>query len=111
MRDKHWIILCIFGVCLLFGGCSCYTYGTKDYVTVKIKKMERIHGEKSGKYLIFTENEVFQNTDSILYGKFNSSDLYGSLEAGKTYKLKVYGWRIRFLSMYRNIITVDEVSK
>jgi hypothetical protein len=57
----------------------------------------------SSKYLIFTPNEVFENTDSILMFKFNSSDVYGSIQRGQTCTFEVVGWRVPFLSWYRNI--------
>jgi hypothetical protein len=38
--------------------------------------------------------------------KFNSSDIYNQLEKGKKYRIKVYGFRIPFLSWYKNIIEV-----
>jgi hypothetical protein len=57
----------------------------------------------SSKYLIFTSNEVFENTDSLLLFKFNSSDVYGSIQRGQTCTFEVVGWRVPFLSWYRNI--------
>ena len=59
------------------------------------------------KFLIFTKGEVFENSDSFLYFKFNSSDYQNDLEVGKTYKTKVVGWRVPFFSMYRNIVEYE----
>lgn len=82
-------------------------YSTDDTVIATVTDKERIvesNGEKvSSKYLIFTDKETFENSDLFLVGKFNSSDLQGQLKEGETYQFKVYGWRIGFLSMYRNI--------
>jgi len=81
---------------------------TSDTVTITVVDKERIVGRdgESSKYLVFTEAEVFENTDCLVLGKFNSSDVYGQLEIGETYRVEVYGWRIPFLSMYRNIVKV-----
>ena len=76
---------------------------TQETVTVKVTEKERIR-DGEDKYLIWTEGEVFENTDSMVLGKFNSSDIYGKIQENETYECKVYGWRIPFLSMYRNII-------
>ena len=57
-----------------------------------------------GKYLIHTRNEVFENTDSWLFLKFSSSDFQYNLKKGKSYAVKVVGWRIPFLSKHRNIV-------
>lgn len=74
--------------------------------TVKDKEVKRYKG--IDKYLIFTDKGVFENTDSWVELKFNSSDLYGKLERGKSYNLRVYGWRIPFLSKYKNITRAKE---
>lgn len=62
-------------------------------------------------YLIFTETDdgkvrVFKDTDSVLRGKFNSSDIYGEIKVGKKYHFETYGLRIPFLSRYENIKSV-----
>lgn len=89
-----------------------YVKGTEEQVTITIKKTERIvqRGGNDAKYLVFTDSEVFEDTDSILNGKFNSSDLYGQLENGKTYNCKVYGYRMPFFSSYRNLVKCDPVA-
>lgn len=78
-------------------------------LTVSEKVIKRSHNQ-SDKYLIFTNDgvgEVLENTDSLYVFKWNSSDLYGRVKVGETYKFKVYGFRIPFLSMYRNIISFE----
>lgn len=58
----------------------------------------------SSKYLVFTDNGVFENTDTIFYWKFDSSDLQGYMQVGQKCDLHVYGWRVPFLSWYPNIV-------
>ena len=81
---------------------------TSEDITITVVDKERVvdSGGGDSKYLVFTETEVFENTDCLALGKFNSSDVYGQLEIGETYQVQVYGWRIPFLSMYRNIVKV-----
>jgi cytosine/adenosine deaminase-related metal-dependent hydrolase len=43
-----------------------------------------------------------------MQGKFNSSDIYGSIEVGKKYTFVIVGERSGFLSMYPNIVKVVE---
>ena len=78
-------------------------------ITATIVDKERItyteNGKTESKYLIYTEDEVLENTDEPFYFKFNSSDLYGMLKQGETYELTVAGWRIKLFSKYRNIIS------
>lgn len=95
-----FILVPIFGVKIYKSTC------TKDDITITVIEKQRISSEKSSKYLIFTENEVFENTDVLLLGKFNSSDLYGKFKAGDTYQVQVIGWRVPFMSWYRNIVRI-----
>lgn len=83
-------------------------------ITVTVTKMEvkRIHG--ADKYLIFTTDEdgdmqVFEITDSLWKGRWDSSDLYGSIETKKTYKFTVCGSRWKLMSWYPNIYKATEV--
>jgi len=79
-------------------------------ITIRLK--ERITVGKGqnidSKFIIYSTDEVFENTDSWLYFKFNSADYQNELEIGETYSVTVAGWRVPFLSMYRNIVKVDE---
>ncbi len=76
---------------------------------ITVKDKERIDDDDDSKYLIFTEQGVFENTDSIMFFKWNSSDVYNQIEVGATYKVKVAGWRVPFLSWYENVIVIEEV--
>jgi len=80
-----------------------------ETIEISIKEKERITTGKGenieSKFIIYSETEVFENTDSWLYFKFNSADYQNKFTVGKTYKVKVAGWRVPFLSMYRNIVS------
>jgi len=81
-----------------------YVFGTTDTATCNVVEKERVTKKDSSKYLIFCEEEVFENTDNFFKLKFNSSDIYRDIKEGEEYEFEVYGWRIPFLSMHRNII-------
>ncbi len=81
----------------------------QETVTDTVVKSERIVNGETSKYLIFGENEVYQNTDSFPLLKFRSSDFYRDIEVGKTYRFNVVGWRIPLFSSYRNIVGFEEV--
>jgi hypothetical protein len=57
------------------------------------------------------EKEVFENSDSLFQWKWNSSDFQQELEIGKTYTFKVYGYRVPFLSWFRNIYSFEILNK
>ena len=69
--------------------------------TIKDKWVKRT--DEEDKYLVSCDDEVYQITDNLLYGKVNSSDIYAQLEIGNKYKLEVSGFRFGLLSSYRNI--------
>jgi hypothetical protein len=71
---------------------------------VQIIHKERIVTKDESKYLIFTDSEVFENTDSILAMKFRSTDFYRDIKVGDTCTFTVTGIRWGFASWYRNII-------
>jgi hypothetical protein len=86
-------------------------YQTSEEITITITDKERItesngDGGVTSKYLIFSENETFENTDEFWLGKFNASDVQGGLKIDSTYTVRVIGWRIAFLSSYRNIVEI-----
>lgn len=105
--DKSVVFfLAVFFVAML-GSKGCIEYGTVDHVTATVSKTERVNDRESSKYLVFTNGETFQNTDTIWHGKWNSSDIHGRLQPGKSYRLKVNGFRVPFLSWYRNVLAVE----
>lgn len=76
-----------------------------EFFEIKVTRVERVND----KYLIFTETEVFENTDAPILGKYNSSDLYSRLQPGRRYRIKVVGFRIPAASTYRNIVEVETI--
>lgn len=82
-------------------------YFTDEVVTAQVTEKLTKRGTNEDKYLVFTQGEVFENTDSLLRLKFNSSDIYGRIPDGATCTFLVNGWRFQFLSMYRNILEAD----
>ena len=103
----------IFVILVLAIGLSvAYQYGTVKEVQITVSEKERIvkadGDDVTSYYLVFCEDETFKNDDALFHGKFRSSDLQGKLKVGETYKVKVFGWRVGFLSMYRNIVKIIE---
>jgi len=89
--------------------------GTKRDVTITVTDKNRVC-DGTGKsvscyYLIYTTSGTFKDTDSLLNGKFASSDLYGQLRRNGVYKVQVQGWRIPLMSEYPNIVRIEQVVK
>ena len=106
------IIMCIVGG---FRSCSVGT-GELTYIeaTVTDKGIKSV-SKSEDMYLVYTKTadgvEVFQITDSWLAGRFDSSDVYASIEVGKTYKFGVRGERNEFMSWYPNIYEFEEIAE
>ncbi len=100
-------------ILLSLAGRPILVYSTQESVTFKVEKTERIVDSSlediRSRYLIFTDEETFENTDEIFVGKFNSSDLYGAIKPNQTYKAKVTGVRVPFFSWYRNILSIEKL--
>lgn len=83
---------------------SSLSYITVDEKTFTVKDKERIGTMDGSYYLVFTDGGVFKNEDTIMHMKFDSSEVYGYLEAGERYTCKTNWFRFPLFSMYRNII-------
>jgi hypothetical protein len=99
---------------LIFGSCAAETFVRNSYENCEVTGKESVRNGERNRYLIFCELEngevrVFENTDQLVYGKFNSSDVYAKIKVGSTYNFKVSGVRIPYLSWYENIIGYEEV--
>ena len=109
---KIHVILGLIGIFIVVGIPIILHNTTKDTVSnVVVTNKERItSSDNYSKYLIWTENETFENTDSIYSFKFDSSDIYGHIKVNSTCTFKVNWFRIKLFSMYRNILSADCVS-
>lgn len=117
LRNNKGEIIVTFFVCMIIfiiialiisGYRSCSVGAGKERMvraTVTEKGIKRTNEEDI--YLVYTKVDndiaVFQITDSLIAGRFNSSDVYASIEVGKTYDFTVRGTRNEFMSWYPNI--------
>lgn len=114
---KHVARLIIFLVVLFFvfscGVLPFIHYSNVETTTITVNHKERTTSS-NGKtttsyYLIYAEDETLTLRDDMLYGQFNSSDIYGRINIGESYRVKVLGVRVPILSWYRNIVSVESV--
>jgi hypothetical protein len=77
-------LLVILALFLGFGFLkSRYTATVTDTV-LKTERVQYCSRTCSSKYLVFGQHETYEDTDSIWFLKFNSSDLYGHLQRRTT---------------------------
>lgn len=99
------------GLALVGGlGALGYSYFVPDTIETTVVGTEVKRYNDRDKYLVFTEDGVFENTDCWYRLKFRSSDLQAELmaldEADAKVEITKYGWRIPLFSKYENIIKV-----
>ena len=94
-------------------GVPAYSYFVSDSVETKIIDTEIKRYDGRDKYLVFTDDGVFENTDAWYRGKFASSDIQRDCMKlkGKKAVIKKYGWRVPLTSSYENIVGVEEVKE
>lgn len=96
----------ILAALLLLPSCGFYKEINLTNVCVSDKTLAYSHNKSQ--YRIYTKNEVFEVSDTVVKFRFNSSDVYGAIKIGKCYDVVVYGARVPFLGMYRNILEAKE---
>lgn len=115
-RAIFLVIVVVIVICAGLASCTeSFRKGTErreEIGTVTDKGIKRSGDDD--KYLVYTkdengESQVFEITDSLLAGRFNSSDVYAEIEIGKTYKFTVGGSRNTFMSWYPNIYSFEEI--
>ncbi len=119
-REKvgTWAVYLLFGwpVLLLVSPViyvPCYR-ASLDSAEFTIDRRERVvTGSGDGTrsyYLVWSsEGEVYCICDSWSFLSFDASDRYGRLREGSQVKAQVAGWRVPFLSWYRNIIAIESI--
>ena len=112
MKERFAVITIIAVIiALCFVGSCVGSFNDNEY-TVTVTDKERVNKGDDSKYLVYgDDNEgnslVFENTDCMLRGKWNSSNIQGSIKVGNTYTFTVVGYRIPIFSSYQNIISVE----
>lgn len=97
---------------------GCQNLVTNDPVTCTITDKDRstevVDGQSRSVFRIYTEGEGCDDTyglaDNIFKGNLNSSDFYGRIKVGKTYKLETVGIRNGFFSSFKEIVKYTEVA-
>jgi hypothetical protein len=94
---------------LLFGYLFFEPFITEDTITIKVINKSHF-GIEPGKYFVFTENEVFYNSNNYYQSKENADVLNEKIYPGTTYKVKVVGIYLPWLPRFRNITKILEIN-
>lgn len=94
---------------IVFGYLFFEPFLTEREETITVINIEKWGGE-TGRYFIFTEDEVFLNADDYYQNKHNADEMYRQFRKGYTYKVKVVGIYMSFIPRFRNILQIIESS-
>ena len=75
-----------------------------------IKDKEAVRSGDGNPYRVYTEEcGTLAVQDSLSQMRFDSADLYGSLERGETYRFFTGSYRVGPLSMFPNILEAERI--
>lgn len=94
---------------LLFGYLFFEPFLTEETITIRVINKAKF-GNEIGKYFVFTEDEVFLNSDNYYQSKENADELDKLIYTGSNFQVKVVGVYIPWFSRFRNITKVLEVN-
>lgn len=106
------VVIAIVAIVLSLGVGGCAASLHKEHGQVfTVTGKENVKSGDSGKYLVYTDKTTYEITDTWVGWRWDSSDVYGNIQVGKTYTATLQGYRVPFLSWYQNIINPTEVVK
>jgi hypothetical protein len=101
--------LLIILLVLLFGYLFFEPFLTEDTITIEVINKAQF-GNEPGKYFVFTQDEVFYNSNNYYQSKENADELNKQIFPGSKYKVKVVGIYMPWLPRFRNITNVLEIN-
>ena len=97
--------------------CTNVNHCNRDTYQVRVIGAETKRDGDNDRYLVFTkdvntsEERVFENIDSIVEFKWNSSNLQAKVmdaqQNNKVCEVRAYGFRMPFFSSYKNMVDVN----
>ncbi|MEE3344429.1 MAG: hypothetical protein VZS44_10085 [Bacilli bacterium] len=111
------ILVVLLVIWLVLGESILKVINPQTYIVTVQSKEVKNTSDDSGKYLVFTvdaetgESRVFEVTDSLWKGRFNSADVYNMIQINHTYKFETGGYRIPLLSYYPNIYKYTDITE
>lgn len=92
-------------------GLGLYPFGPQSIQTITVDRLYVDAHGKSSSYMVASDKGIFEMDNSLVLGIFNIDELYGQLEAGKTYEVTVKGGKLLniFFQCYPHITTVKEI--
>lgn len=99
----------IYVVVFVFVMNMLYAYVTRFEKKIKIKETNVFRGKYGLNTIADTDGNLYSVENSWFYLFFNSTELYTRFDAGNTYDITGYGYRIPLFNVYPNIIRAEKV--
>lgn len=94
---------------LLFGYLFFEPFLTEETITIRVLNKSQF-GNEPDKYFVFTQEEVFYNSDNYYHSKENATELNDKIYPGSVYKVRVVGLYLPWLPRFRNILDILEIN-
>ena len=95
---------------ILFGYLFFEPYITEETITIKVLNKAQF-GNEPGKYFVFTQEEVFYNSNDYYQNKDNADALNEKIYPGSTYEVNVVGIYLPWLPRFRNITEILKINE
>lgn len=100
-------------IVMVVGALAAYpvAYRSSDVTkTVTVKEKWVKYHDNDAKYLFSdTKGNVYSIEDSFWLWRWDASDRYANLDAGETYTITTYGWRVHICSWYPNAVGIEGI--
>jgi hypothetical protein len=106
MNRKIFALLLSSALLASFSGC---TLMNQHEQTCTVTGKESVRSGKGNQYRVYTSCGTLKVSDAVVIWRFDSADVYGAIQPGKTYRFKTGGYRVGFFSMFPNVIEVKQV--
>jgi hypothetical protein len=110
MGAKSFLSIIIIVIIIGWGYFYFEKFLTEKEIQITVINSEK-YGDIPGKYFIFTDHEVFLDENNSRQDKYNADELFRKLKKGGTYKVKVVGQHIPYISEFRNITKIVDNNK
>jgi hypothetical protein len=89
-----------------------YIYGTQRTMEITVKTKNTFHGSSGSSLMICDDKDkLYRIKTSYMYLQFRADELWSKLEEGKTYKMSVYGHRVRPFYIYPVVLSAMEIKE
>ena len=107
------IIFLLMGLLLVAALIGGTVYGVssalhrEDAYACRVIDKEAVASGDSNEYRVYTENcDTLTVSDSLFAQRWDSSNVYAQIQPGQTYDFHLQGYRVPFISQFKNILEV-----